>query len=95
MNKITDTDRLNWFLKHVRIDDVGNGDDPYCPGPVVSDYEIEDKLCNEGFRQAYKLECGVVDDLGLQVEPRPDWERRCILASIDEAIRKERHGNPS
>lgn len=38
----TDTDRLNYLLQFIRIDDVG--DEEYCKGIVVDNEKLEDKV---------------------------------------------------
>lgn len=88
--EITDTDRLNWILKQMTIDDVGDGEF-FAPGVVISHENLETALQNEGFFEAFKRVYRT-DEEPLGKTPDEGMEREVILAGIDDAIRKEREG---
>lgn len=41
-SRFSDTDRLNFLLRHFRVDDCG--DEDFCPGIVISSEALEDDL---------------------------------------------------
>lgn len=88
MTKITDTDRLSWLLGYIAVDDVGG--DELAWGVIVNDGRIAEDIVNQGFyesidRDFEELCRGVISYPG-----KDGWQKRCILAGIDHAIREER-----
>lgn len=86
MDNITDTNRLNWLLGFIGLDQVYDHDDAPPLGPCVDEEGLIEALENTGLFKVVK------EDIG-EDEVDAEWERRCIIKGIDHAIREERLKN--
>lgn len=84
--EITDTDRLNLLLGFVALRSIYDWESAPPFGPSVDDYGLEKLLENPSLFDAVKDEIKDMD-------PKDGWEKRCIIAGIDYAIREKRKRN--